>query len=147
MAHVAIVGAGIAGVPCAYELRKRLGRQHRVTLIGCSAFFEFTPSNPWLVVGWRQREDTRVQLRGLLESKGVEWIADSVKTIDATDRWLLLRNGNAIQYDFLVIATGPKQEGREARIELSGGKNRECFIQAPNRVLRVLESVTRFVTK
>lgn len=108
MAHVVIVGAGIAGVPCAYELRKRLGRTHRVTLIGSSAYFEFTPSNPWLAVGWRQRENTRVQLRGPLESKGVEWIADSVKTIDAADRWLVLRNGNAIQYDYLVIATGPK---------------------------------------
>ncbi len=108
MAHVVIVGAGIAGVPCAYELRKRLGPEHRVTLIGSSDYFEFTPSNPWLAVGWRQRENTRVQLRGPLESKGVEWIADSVKTIDAVDRWLILRNGNAIQYDYLVIATGPK---------------------------------------
>jgi sulfide:quinone oxidoreductase len=61
-----------------------------------------------MAVGWRQREDTRVQLRGPLESKGVEWIADGVKTIDAADRWLVLRNGNAIQYDYLVIATGPK---------------------------------------
>ena len=34
MAHVAIIGAGIGGVPCAYELRKRLGKEHRVTLIG-----------------------------------------------------------------------------------------------------------------
>jgi sulfide:quinone oxidoreductase len=108
MAHVAIVGAGIAGVPCAYELRKRLGRQHRVTLIGSSAYFEFTPSNPWMAVGWRHRQDTRVQLRGPLESKGVEWIADGVETIDAASRRLVLRNGKDLQYDYLVIATGPK---------------------------------------
>ena len=31
MAHAAISGAGVAGVPCAYELRKRLGEEHRVT--------------------------------------------------------------------------------------------------------------------
>jgi len=52
MAHIAIIGAGIAGVPCAYELRKRLGKEHRVTLIGSSPYFEFTPSNPWMAVGW-----------------------------------------------------------------------------------------------
>ena len=108
MAHVAIVGAGIAGVPCAYELRKRLGHQHRVTLVGSSAYFEFTPSNPWMAVGWRQRQDTRVQLRGPLESKGVEWIADGVESIDSAGRRLVLRNGSDLHYDYLVIATGPK---------------------------------------
>jgi len=108
MAHVAIVGAGIAGVPCAYELRKRLGHQHRVTLIGSSAYFEFTPSNPWMAVGWRQRQDTRVQLSGPLESKGVEWIADGVESIDTSGRRLVLRNGRDLHYDYLVIATGPK---------------------------------------
>ena len=63
MAHVVIIGAGVGGVPCAYELRKKLGKQHRVTLIGSSPFFEFTPSNPWIAVGWRTREQTRVDLR------------------------------------------------------------------------------------
>ena len=74
MAHVAIIGAGIGGVPCAYELRKRLGKEHRVTLIGSSSNFEFTPSNPWIAVGWRRPEQTRVALRVPLESKGVQWI-------------------------------------------------------------------------
>jgi len=108
MAHVAIIGAEIAGVPCAYELRKRLGKEHRVTLIGSSAYFEFTPSNPWMAVGWREREETRVQLRGPLESKGVQWIADGVQAIDAPNKRLILRNGGDLQYDYLVIATGPK---------------------------------------
>jgi len=38
MAHIAIIGAGIGGVPCAFELRSRLGKEHRVTLIGSSPF-------------------------------------------------------------------------------------------------------------
>jgi len=108
MAHVAIIGAGIAGVPCAYELRKRLGKEHRVTLIGSSAYFEFTPSNPWMAVGWRDREATRVELRGPLESKGVQWLAEGVEKIDATNKLLTLRNGSEFQYDYLVIATGPR---------------------------------------
>lgn len=45
MAHVVVVGAGIGGVPAAYELRKKLGKEHTVTLIGASPYFEFTPSN------------------------------------------------------------------------------------------------------
>jgi len=108
MAQVVIVGAGIGGVPCAYELRKRLAKQHRVTLIGSSQYFEFTPSNPWVAVGWRQRERTRLHLRGPLESKGIEWIAESVASIDAPQNSLQLRSGTVLQYDYLVIATGPK---------------------------------------
>ena len=108
MAHVAIIGAGIGGVPCAYELRKRLGKEHRVTLIGSSPYFEFTPSNPWVAVGWRDREATRVSLREPLESKGVQWIAENVETIDAPNKRLTLRNGSDLQYDYLVITTGPK---------------------------------------
>jgi len=108
MAHIAIIGAGLAGVPCAFELRERLGKQHRVTLLGSSEYFEFTPSNPWMALGWRRREQTRVPLREPLESKGIEWMAENVATIDAPNGQLVLRTGQALQYDYLVIATGPK---------------------------------------
>jgi len=107
MAHVVIVGAGIGGVPCAYEMRKRLGRNHQVTLIGASPYLEFTPSNPWIAVGWRAPEQTRVELRGPLESKGVRWIAQPVTAIDAPGNALTLQSGDRVGYDFLVITTGP----------------------------------------
>ena len=108
MAHVAIIGAGIGGVPCAYELRKRLGKEHHVTLIGSSSNFEFTPSNPWIAVGWRRPEQTRVELRAPLESKGVKWIEDTVGAIDASRNELTLSTGDKVSYDYLVITTGPK---------------------------------------
>ncbi|MEP7242055.1 MAG: FAD/NAD(P)-binding oxidoreductase [Gammaproteobacteria bacterium] len=108
MAHIVVVGAGVGGVPCAYELRKKLGKEHRVTLIGSSPYFEFTPSNPWIAVGWRKCEQTRVEMKHPLESKGVQWIADAVESIDAPKNSLRLRNGGEVAYDYLVIATGPK---------------------------------------
>ena len=90
MAHIAIIGAGVGGVPCAYELRRKLGKEHRVTLIGSSPHFEFTPSNPWIAVGWRTRENTRVELREPLESKGIQWLPESVTAIDAPGNELTL---------------------------------------------------------
>ena len=108
MAHVAVIGAGLGGVPCAYELRKRLGSEHRVTLVGSSPYFEFTPSNPWIAVGWRQCAQTRVALQGPLESKGIEWIGEPVAGIDAPRNSLALASGRTLSYDYLVIATGPK---------------------------------------
>lgn len=108
MAHVTVIGAGLGGVPCAYELRKRLGKSHRVTLIGTTPYFEFTPSNPWVAVGWRDRDQTRVLLRGPLQAKGVEWIDQPVTAIDAQERRLTVSDGRTLDYDYLVIATGPK---------------------------------------
>ncbi len=108
MAQVTIIGAGIGGVSCAFELRKKLAREHRVALIGSSPYFEFTPSNPWMAVGWRQREQIRVLLKEPLESKGIEWIPEIVEAIDAPGNRLTLRSGTTRPYDYLVIATGPK---------------------------------------
>ena len=108
MAHVVVIGAGLGGVPAAYELRKKLGKEHRVSLIGSSPYFEFTPSNPWIAVGWRSCEQTRVAMQKPLESKGVEWIAEPVAAIDAPQSRLRLHSGRELAYDYLVIATGPK---------------------------------------
>ena len=108
MAHVAIIGAGLGGVPCAYTMRKRLGKAHRVTLIGTSAYFEFTPSNPWVAVGWRDRAQTRVAMREPLAARGIDWIDQPVRTIDAEHSVLTLSDSRTLDYDYLVIATGPK---------------------------------------
>jgi sulfide:quinone oxidoreductase len=108
MVRVAVVGAGLGGVPCALELRKQLGKAHGVTLIGSSSYHEFTPSNPWIAVGWRNREQTRVALADPLGAKGIEWISSPVVAIDAAASRLTLADGAVIPYDFLVIATGPK---------------------------------------
>lgn len=108
MAHVVIIGAGVGGVPAAFDLRKHLPKNHRVTLIGERPYFEFTPSNPWVVVGWRKPEDTRVMLHDPLESKGIQWLVNRVTEIDAQANRLTLDDGGHVHYDYLVIATGPK---------------------------------------
>jgi sulfide:quinone oxidoreductase len=108
MAHVVIIGAGLGGIPAAFDLRKHLPKTHRVTLIGERPYFEFTPSNPWVVVGWRKPQDTRVMMHDPLESKGIQWLVNKVTKIDAEASMLTLEDGGHVQYDYLVIATGPK---------------------------------------
>jgi sulfide:quinone oxidoreductase len=108
MAHIAIIGAGIGGVPSAHELRKKLGKEHRITLIGSSPYFEFTPSNPWVAVGWRETKNVRVELADTLVKKGIDWIPTPVTAIDAPGNTLTLKDGQSLTYDYLIIATGPK---------------------------------------
>ena len=58
MAHVVILGAGVGGLPAAYDLRERLGKEHSITVVAAQPFFQFVPSNPWVAVGWRRREQS-----------------------------------------------------------------------------------------
>lgn len=108
MAHVVIIGAGIAGMPAAYEMRSKLPREDRVTLISAVDYFQFVPSNPWIAVGWRQRDDIVLQIRPLLERKGIDFMAQPVQSIDAEGSLLTLQDGSTVHYDYLVITTGPR---------------------------------------
>jgi sulfide:quinone oxidoreductase len=108
MAHVVIVGAGIGGMAAAYELRDRLDSSHRITVIGAANYFQFVPSNPWVAVGWRKREDVIIPVAHYLTRKGIEFIDQPVTTIAAADNRLTLNDGRAVEYDYLVITTGPR---------------------------------------
>lgn len=108
MANIVIMGAGIGGMPTAYELKEKLGNGHSVTVVNTVEYFQFVPSNPWLAVGWSKREKITFPIRAYLEKKGINFIASPVKKIDADQNVVQLANGQSLDYDYLVIATGPK---------------------------------------
>jgi sulfide:quinone oxidoreductase len=108
MAHIVVIGAGVGGMPAAYELRDLLPQQHQITVISAVDYFQFTPSNPWIAVHWRERKDITLQIAPLLERKGIGFIAQPVTTIEADANRLTLANGQSVDYDYLVITTGPK---------------------------------------
>ena len=108
MAKVVVMGAGIGGISQAYELRKALGKEHEVVLVGDSKRFEFTPSNPWVAVGWRKQNDITVDLSDTMQKNGIEFHSQGVKRLHPDDNRLELNDGEIIEYDYLVIATGPK---------------------------------------
>ena len=108
MAHIVVIGAGTGGMPAAYELRERLDRAHRITVINAVDYFQFVPSNPWVAVGWRDREAITMPIGPLLAKKDIGFIAQPVQRIDAAANSLVLRDGSSVDYDYLVITTGPK---------------------------------------
>ena len=108
MANIIVVGAGIGGVPAAYELQAKLGKSHHVTVVSANEYFQFIPSNPWLAVGKRVRDEITVELRPHLEKKGITFIAQPVESILADENRLTLADGTALDYDYLVITTGPR---------------------------------------
>ena len=108
MAHVVVLGAGTGGMPCAYELRAELGKGHDITVVNERDYFQFVPSNPWLAVGWRERSDITFPIEKYLSKKNINFIASRCDKIDAENNKLSLANGETVEYDYLVIVTGPK---------------------------------------
>ncbi len=108
MAQIVVLGAGLGGMPAAYELRDVLDKQHDITVVNANDFFQFVPSNPWLAVGWRTREQITLPIAPNLEKRGIKFIGGWVETIDATGNKLILKDGREVPYDYLVITTGPR---------------------------------------
>jgi sulfide:quinone oxidoreductase len=108
MAHIVIMGAGIGGMAMAYEMRAKAGKADVVTVVSNTPKFHFVPSNPWVAVNWRQRDEVELEIEPLLKKRKIEFIATGVKRVHPDDNVLELDDGRRIDYDFLIIATGPK---------------------------------------
>jgi sulfide:quinone oxidoreductase len=108
MAHIVVLGAGTGGMPCAYELRDALGSEHKITVVNERSYFQFVPSNPWVAVGWRNRDDICFEIGPYLERRDIGFVAKRCERIDADNSTLHLDGDETLAYDYLVIATGPR---------------------------------------
>ncbi|TRX01154.1 NAD(P)/FAD-dependent oxidoreductase [Candidatus Methylobacter oryzae] len=108
MARIVILGAGIGGVPMAYEMKETVGKSHDVIVISDTPTFHFVPSNPWVPPKWRKPEDLKIELAPVMKKKGIEFIQKTATKVDPLNNQVLLDDGSAVAYDFLVIATGPR---------------------------------------
>ena len=143
MANIVILGAGTGGMPCAYEMREGLGKEHSVTVINASETFQFVPSNPWLAVGWRTARDTTLPIRHYLGKKGIKFIADTVTAIDAKANSMTLAGGATVDYDYLVITTGPRLAFEE--VEGSGPDSHTLSICTVGHAERAWDAYQKFV--
>jgi sulfide:quinone oxidoreductase len=108
MARIVVLGAGLGGLPAAYDLRRELPREHEIVLISASDKFQFTPSNPWVAVGWRTPAQICVDIAEPAQRHGIRFIAQTVSVIDAPSSTLTLADASTLTYDYLVICTGPR---------------------------------------
>jgi len=108
MANIVIIGAGIGGMPMAYEMRHMARKEDQVTVITNNPKFHFVPSNPWVAVRWRKREDIELEVAPVLAKHGIKCLTSGAKRIDAEHNQVETEDGTLVPYDYLVIATGPK---------------------------------------
>jgi len=107
MAEVVVLGAGLSGTLMAYELVPQLRDGDRLTVIGQGPRYHFVPSNPWVAIGWRKREDIEVDLEEVMRRKGVRYLGQGAKRVHPGENRIDLEDGSSLSYDYLVVATGP----------------------------------------
>ncbi len=108
MATIVILGAGLGGTAAAYEIRSEVGKEHSVVVVGDGPRFSFTPSNPWVAVGWRRPGAIQIDMNEPLAQCGIEFIPQAAKSVHPDDNHMILADGQRLDYDYLVITTGPR---------------------------------------
>lgn len=108
MARIIVLGAGIGGVPMAYEMRESVGKEHEIVVISDSPTFHFVPSNPWIPPKWRKPEDLKIELAPVMQKKGINFIQKAAVKVDPLNNKIDLADGSSESYDYLIIATGPR---------------------------------------
>ncbi len=108
MAHIVVLGAGLGGSIMAYELKDQLRPEDKITVVTKDPKYHFVPSNPWVAVGWRKRDDITIDLAATMRRKDIAFKASPAEKVLPEENRLELADGSSITYDYLVIATGPE---------------------------------------
>jgi len=107
MKHIVIIGNGIAGITTARHIRKL--SDHKITVISAeSKYFFSRTALMYIYMGHMKFEHTQPYEDWFWEKNRIDLIHARVDEINSDQSTLLLNNGNSVQYDDLVIATGSK---------------------------------------
>jgi sulfide:quinone oxidoreductase len=106
MAKIVVLGGSFGGLTAAFEMKRLLGKKAEVTVFCDDDKFVFIPSLPWVAMGSRKATDITLPLKPVLESKGIAFIREAAKGVDA-DASKVISATKEVPYDYLVIATGP----------------------------------------
>ncbi|MBT2189067.1 NAD(P)/FAD-dependent oxidoreductase [Sphingobium nicotianae] len=104
---IVVLGAGLGGTIAAYEINAAVKGRAEVMMVSESETYSFVPSNPWVAVRWREPEAIQVHLPPIFAKKKIGFTALGAKRLHASEKRLELNDGSSVNYDYLVIVTGP----------------------------------------
>jgi sulfide:quinone oxidoreductase len=114
----------------AYEMREKARAEDKITVVSNAPYFQFTPSNPWVAVNWRTRDDITLDIAPLLARKNIDFLSTGAKRVHPERNVLELNDGVELEYDFLIIATGPKLAFDEVEgLGPKGHTNSVCHVE------------------
>ncbi len=107
MQHLVIIGNGIAGVTTARHVRKK--SDMKITIISAeTAHFFSRTALMYIYMGHMKYENTKPYEDHFWKQNNIDLIQAYVENADTKAKTLTLDNGQTINYDKLVLATGSK---------------------------------------
>ncbi|WP_296377983.1 FAD/NAD(P)-binding oxidoreductase [Winogradskyella sp.] len=107
MEHIVIIGNGISGVTTARHIRKLSDK--RITIVSAETDYFFSRTAlMYIYMGHMKFEHTQPYENWFWEKNRIELKKGYVKTVETKSKTLLFANGDTLEYDKLVIATGSK---------------------------------------
>ncbi len=107
MQHIVIIGNGISGVTVARHVRKL--SDHKITIISAETDYFFSRTAlMYVYMGHMKFEHTQPYENWFWKKNRIDLVNGFVTTVDTSKKMVQLANGNEIEYDKLVIATGSK---------------------------------------
>ncbi len=107
MSRIVILGAGLGGVIMAYEIKDKIGPKDEVVVVNKGTSYSFVPSNPWVAVGWREAKEITVDLTKIFAQRGITLRPEGARRLMPDQNAIELNDGSTVDYDYLVLATGP----------------------------------------
>jgi len=107
MEHIVIIGNGISGVTAARHIRKLSDK--KITIISAETDYFFSRTAlMYVYMGHMKFEHTQPYENWFWDKNNIQLKKGFVKTIDTDAKTLHFENGNTLNYDKLIIATGSK---------------------------------------
>ena len=105
-AEIVVVGGGIAALEVVLALRELAGNRVHMTLVAAQPDFVLRPMLVAEALGRRGAQ--RRPLSEIAADLGVRLVQAAVASVDAEGHRVLLRSGDALPYDSLVLAHGAR---------------------------------------
>jgi sulfide:quinone oxidoreductase len=106
---VCVVGAGTGGLEGLLAAREALGPAADLRLIAPEREFRYRPMSPDSL--FRPAPERGVAIADLAAHAGATWVVDAAESVhEEPERFVLTRDGDAVGFDYLLIATGAGSE-------------------------------------
>ena len=141
-AQILVLGSNFAGLTAALLLKHQLRDDVDVTVLSPSDTFVFTPSLIWVPFGKRSLRDITFPVDQTLDAHGVHFVHRAAVDIDPVRKVVTASSGLDYSYDYLVIATGFRNDFE--RVPGIGPGGHASTITTPSDAIEASERWTRF---
>ncbi|KAF9422889.1 hypothetical protein BGZ94_008468 [Podila epigama] len=140
---VVVVGGGSAGLAVASTLSETLGK-NAVAVVDPADVHYYQPLWTFVGSGLKSFEESKMAMKDVVPEKA-QWIKDAVASFNPDKNAVILANGEAITYDYLVVAAGIQTNwGKIKNLPETLGKNGVTSNYSAQSVEKTYEFIKAF---